>query len=78
MITFDNVKRLLKRLNLNCIYTKKDFKVYEGNSLYIVYNKRFNSIVIHTLDKKGLINPMNSGHLTLQEAYEELKLISKN
>lgn len=78
MISFNNIKMLLKRLDINCTYSKKEFKVYEGNYLYIVYNRKFNSIVIHTLDKNGFINPMNSGHLSLQEAYEELKLTVRN
>ena len=76
-MTFKDIKTLLKRLDINCTYSKRDFKVYENSQLYIVFNKRFNSIVIHTLDNRGLINPMNSGHLSLQEAYEELQLVTR-
>ena len=69
------IEELIAKKNLTCIYTSNRHKSYENNKYYIVLDKMRNSLVIHTLDNRGMINPMNSGHLNFQEAYYELMLI---
>lgn len=71
-MTIKEIEQLLSKKNLSCVYSQKRYKSYENKELYIVLDKLMNSLVIHTLDSRGMINPMNSGHLNFQEAYEEI------
>lgn len=69
------IEELLTKKNLKCVYSNNRHKSYENSKYYIVVDKLRNDLVIHTLDKNGMMNPMNSGHLNFNEAYYELLML---
>ena len=71
-MTIKEIEQLLIKKKLECVYSHKRYKSYENKQLYVVLDRLRNNLVIHTLDSRGMINPMNSGHLNFQEAYEEI------